>query len=149
MPLASTMDREVLTKVARLRLAIGRLERRLRQHSSTNLSPTQLSVFGSIQQLGPISLGELGPVERLSAASISKTATSLEELGLIERVRDEHDHRVWRVRVTARGEAWATDRRRERTTWLAERFAHLTPHEQDALLGALPVLERLVEHDGD
>jgi DNA-binding MarR family transcriptional regulator len=147
MPKAPSLSAETLADVASLRLAISRLERRLRRDVSSTLTPTQLSVFGSIQSLGELSLGELAAAERLSAPALSKLVTSLEEEGLVERVRDEQDRRVWRARVTEYGRKWAAKRTNDRNTWLVKRFERLEPEEQQALLAALPVLDRLVEMD--
>ncbi len=132
---------------ARLRFVIGRLDRQLRQQTDTTLSPTMLSIFGSIHLLGPISLGELAAHERLSAPTISKAATELEQQGMIERIRDADDRRVWRVQVTRKGERWSLALRAQRNAWLAQRIGRLDPDDRAALLAAVPVLERILDLD--
>ena len=58
----------------RLRLAITRLARQLRQTSDSDLSPTQGSVLATVGKSGPLTLGELAELERAKAARARREA---------------------------------------------------------------------------
>jgi DNA-binding MarR family transcriptional regulator len=74
----------------RLRLAVTRLARRLRQHGDTdNASPTQLSVLATLERRGPITLGELATAERVRPPTITGAIDRLEDQGLVARRTDE------------------------------------------------------------
>ena len=91
-------------EAARLRNAVTRLARRLRQHSSAGITPSQLAVLGSLRRSGPVTLNELAAAESVSAPSISRIVRALEDQGLVARVTVEDDRRSSMVGLTpARG----------------------------------------------
>ena len=45
--------------VTRLRVALARLSRRLRRHELAGLTPTQLAALSTVEQVGPLRLGDL------------------------------------------------------------------------------------------
>src|SRR3954464_5964760 len=71
-----------------LRLVIGRLGRRLRQHAIGGLSPSQISALVSVEGNGPMALGSLARIEGVAPPTITRVATRLEELGLLSRRAD-------------------------------------------------------------
>jgi DNA-binding MarR family transcriptional regulator len=146
-PHGSTTDETIEDWAARLRSVVPPLERSLRSQSPDNVTPTQLSVFGAIYRHGPLALGELAHRERLSPPTISKVVSSLEDRGLIERLRDAEDRRVCRVVVSQTGHEFIHEGRARRNAWLAARIEALSERERSALVAAIPVLERLVERD--
>lgn len=127
----------------RLRTALGPLSRQLRQQSSDPLTATQVSVLVSIHRHGPLSLGDVASRELLSPPMISKVVAALHELGFVERVQDADDRRVWLVEASPAGDEWIERGRARRDAWLAERLEALPPDQLDALVAALPALERL------
>ena len=56
----------------RLRLAIDRLHRRLRQESLAGLSPAQASALGAVKRLGRPTLGELAAVEQVQPPTMTR-----------------------------------------------------------------------------
>jgi DNA-binding MarR family transcriptional regulator len=128
---------------ARLRLSATRLARRLRQESSSGLTPSQLSALAVVLNRGPLTLGELADHERVAPPSISKVAAKLEAEGLLERRTDTDDRRVARVRATPAGEALIEETRRRKTAWLAERVRQLEADDRARLADALDVLDEL------
>ena len=130
---------------ARLRLSATRLARRLRQESSTGLTPSQLSALAVVANRGPLTLGELAEHERVAPPSISKVVAKLEADGLIERSTDPQDRRVSRVRVTRDGDALLSETRRRKTAWLAARIGALEPAERERLAAALDAIDRICD----
>ena len=149
MPLAASpsaaIDHEL---VARLRLAVGRLARRLRQQTEGEISASQLSALASVDRLGPLTLGELAAVERVRPPTTTRVVANLEELGLVARRPDPADRRVARVETTPEGRAFLERSRTRRDAFLAQRMAALSPDELGLLEPAVAVLERLLEDPG-
>ncbi len=54
--------------VTRLRVAIARLSRLLRKHELAGLTPTQLAALATVEQAGPLRLGDLAAAERMRGA---------------------------------------------------------------------------------
>src|SRR5881227_2139715 len=88
---------------SRLRLAVTRLARRLRQQAEGEATPSQLSALASVERLGPITLGELAAVERVQPPSMTRIVARLEESGYVTRVVDPTDRRVARAGITDAG----------------------------------------------
>src|SRR5436853_2009335 len=87
----------------RLRLAVTRLARRLRQQSEASASPTQFSALATIERNGPITLGDLAAAEGVQPPTATAAVGRLEQSGLVARRPDEHDRRVVHVEITAAG----------------------------------------------
>ncbi len=135
------LDAEVL---GRLRFAVMRLARQLRQHAGTGATPSQSSALATIARIGPLSLGALAAAERVGSSTVTKVVAALESAGLVDRGSDPADRRVALVGVTPAGIALLTRGRAAAAAYLGERLAVLDDDELATLLAALPVLERLV-----
>jgi DNA-binding MarR family transcriptional regulator len=134
------LDDELVT---RLRMAVVRMYRRLRQEDGPDATPSQMSALASLLRLGPLTLGELAAVERVRPPTMTRIVAALEEVGLVERQPDQRDRRVTRVRVSPAGDAFAARTRARRNAFLAARLAELDQADLDALTRAVGVLERL------
>lgn len=129
--------------VARLRLALSRIGRQLRKHSSGGLSASQISALASIDRDGPIVLGDLAAIEQIAPASVTRLVDKLGALGLVERTRDAEDRRAIRVATTDEGSRLLREIRTRRSAWLAMQLEHLTPDQTERLFDALDALEQL------
>ncbi len=134
--------------VASLRLAVGRLARRLRQQTEGEVTASQLSALTSINRLGPVTLGRLATVERLRPPTVTRIVAALEEGGLVLRRPDPGDRRVARVEVTQPGRDLLQRSRTRKDAYLAGRLATLDPDQLAVLRHATVVLERLLEEEG-
>jgi DNA-binding MarR family transcriptional regulator len=134
---------------ARLRLAITRTARRLRQQSDPALSPTQAAALATIERAGPLTPSELAKIERVQRPTISRVTARLGEAGLIERLPDELDRRGARLRLTPDGRRTLRALRSRKTAYLAERLERLDPKERAVLARASELLERLLEEDAE
>jgi DNA-binding MarR family transcriptional regulator len=134
---------------SRLRLAITRTARRLRQDSAAGLSPTQAAVLATIERVGPLTPSELARIERVQRPTISRVTARLGQAGLIERMPDELDGRGARLRLTPEGRRTLLGLRSRKTAYLAERLERLDPEEQAILAQASELLERMLEDGGE
>jgi len=131
----------------RLRLAVTRLARRLRQQSGVDTSPTQMSALATIGRLGPMTLGELAGAERVQPPTITAAVGRLEAQGYVVRRPDEQDRRIVRVEVTSAGRKLLARNRSRKTAYLAKRLRALSPRERATLTEATEILDRLLEPD--
>lgn len=126
-----------------LRIAVGRLHRRVRFEREEGHTLNQVSALGTLERHGPMPAGELADHERVRPPSITRTVAALEEAGLVVREPREGDRRVTVVRITDAGRAFTAADRERRDVWLAQRLRELTPEERAKLREVLPVLEKL------
>jgi DNA-binding MarR family transcriptional regulator len=132
----------------RLRLAVMRLGRTLRQQSMTDdITPSMLSALSVVERRGPLSIGELALTERVSPPSMTRVVGHLEERHLVTREVDATDRRVARLRVTPTGARTLAAMRTRKQAYLARRLRLLSEEDRERLAAALPVLERLVEDE--
>src|SRR3984957_2296344 len=87
----------------RLRVAVTRLNRKLRQQALAGLSPAQASALGAVNRLASPTLGELAAAEQVQPPTVTRLVTSLERAGLVARETAGADRRVVRVKITAEG----------------------------------------------
>ena len=86
-PITST-DTRLAESAARLRFAIVRTARRLRQEAAgtgTELSPTAASTLATVERHGPLTPSELAEIERIKRPTATRTLRVLEEAGLVDR----------------------------------------------------------------
>jgi DNA-binding MarR family transcriptional regulator len=130
---------------ARLRLAVMRLSRRLRQQVAGGVTSSQVSALASVERLGTPTLGELATSEKVRPPSMTRIVVGLEEAGLVTRRIDPEDRRVARVMLTAEGRRVLQRSRSLRTAFLARRLRRLSDSERQALGELVGLLELLVE----
>ncbi len=131
--------------VTRLRVAIARVSRSLRRHELAGLTPTQLSALATVEQAGPLRLGDLAAAEKIAPSTLTRLVTVLEERGYVERHPVPGDARASTLVVTREGHAILEQIRRESTILLADNLRTLSPDQLAALAAALPALERIAE----
>jgi DNA-binding MarR family transcriptional regulator len=130
---------------SRLRLAIARTARRLRQEAGTDLSPSLSSALATIERRGPLTPSELAEAERVQRPTATRIVARLEEAGLVERASDPSDGRVSLVSASADGRALLRSMRTRKDAYLSRRLRDLDAKEVAALERATEVLERMLE----
>lgn len=130
---------------ARLRLAITRTGRRLRQEAGTDLSPSQASALASIDSHGPLTPSELAQRERVKRPTATRIISRLVEADLIERTSDPADARSALLSASAGGRSVAARMRGRKNAYLAKRLRELEDADLAAVERATEVLERLLE----
>ena len=132
---------------SRLRLAVTRLHRRLRQHSAGGLTQSQASALASIGQLSSPTLGALAARESVQPPSMTRIVGGLEALGHVARVTEPADRRVTRVALTPQGIEVLERSRSLKNAFLVRQLHRLAPDERRALADLTVLLERLVALD--
>src|SRR3954470_16232589 len=132
----------------RLRLAITRSARRLRQEAGGALSPSQGAALATIACHGPLTPSELAARERIQRPTATRVLARLEEAGLIERTADVSDRRSFRVAATPAGAELLDAVRDRKDAYLARRLDRLSPEDLAALERAAGILERMLEESG-
>ncbi|MGZ4677512.1 MAG: MarR family winged helix-turn-helix transcriptional regulator [Acidimicrobiia bacterium] len=132
----------------RLRLAVTRLHRRLRQSAEPGLTISQLSALASIERDGPVTLGDLARIEQVQPPTMTSLAGKLEAAGLVTRTIDPVDRRVHRVAVTPAGTRWLARHRSRKNAYLERRLRTLDPDDRAVLVRAAELLEELARDGG-
>ena len=142
-----TLPLEVTRAAGELRALVGRLARRLRQTIDIGeMTLSQASVLSLLEREGPATPGVLAAKERISPQSMGAILISLETLGLVSRTPDPIDGRCLVISLTEAGLQAVHGARRQREERLARALAdHFSAEEQQALMAALPLLERLAQ----
>lgn len=132
------------TEASALALVVGRLYRRLRTGDG-ELSHGLFSALATVTKYGPVRLATLAQRESVSAPSATRLVTELENQGLVEREMDPADGRAVLIRATPAGKEIIESARSARAAIMKELLDGLGADDHEALVAALPVLERLAE----
>jgi DNA-binding MarR family transcriptional regulator len=130
-----------------LRVALGRLVRRLRAENVFSLSRSV--VMGRLDREGAQSVSDLAAAEHVRPQSMAQTVRELECDGLVHKRPDPDDRRRTLVALTELGTQVLRAERRRREGWLAKAIANdLDAEEQAVLSEAVELLKRLAGSDG-
>jgi DNA-binding MarR family transcriptional regulator len=136
-----------LDLAARLRLAVVRTARRMRQEAHSDLSPSAAAALASVERHGPLTPSELAAIERIQRPTATRVAASLAEQGLVSRADDPDDGRVTLLSITGEGRELLRRTRSRKNAYLAQRMQGLAPEDLAALERASHVLERMLEDE--
>jgi DNA-binding MarR family transcriptional regulator len=130
---------------SRLRLAVVRLNRRLRAQRDVEavVTLTQLSAMASLHRHGPMTPGELATCERVQPPSMTKVIAALTERGFVDRSPHPTDGRQTVVALTQAGRDYVDAEVSARERWLEAQLAQLTPDERILLHRAVDIIDRL------
>ncbi|NUS17779.1 MAG: MarR family transcriptional regulator [Streptomyces sp.] len=121
-----------------------RLSRRLRsQRVDETLSPTEMSVLGTLARCGSATPGELARKEHVQPPSMTRIVAMLEAKGLVRREPHPEDRRQVVVSRTEQADSMLVESRTKRNAWLAQLAEGLTEEELAIMRQAAPVLEKL------
>ena len=144
----------IVTDVAaRLRFAIVRTSRRLRQEAlgaeAAGLSPTLTAALATVVNHGPLTPSELAKRERIQRPTATRTVANLEAAGLVQRTPDPEDGRACIVSATGEGNALLKRIRSRKNAYIARRLRKLDPDELETLERAAVILERMLEDEDE
>ena len=143
-------DVDASTVAHDLRLAVGRLARRLRQlyalQRGDQLTFTELAVLSRLHRAGPTSASQLANGERVTAQAIGAALGALYRRELVQRTPDSRDRRKTIVSLTDPGRSAFTVREQIVIDRLVQAVASgYTAAERRRLAAAVPLLERLAD----
>jgi DNA-binding MarR family transcriptional regulator len=137
-----TVERE---QVAVLQDVSFRLTRRLRKHSSTDLSLSQMSALSTLKRHGPMRIGDFARREQIGKSSATRLVARLEGTGYLDRQTDPSDGRSFYLTITEDGHAYLAAASERANDYLLRQVEALSDEDRTVLLSALPVLTRLIE----
>ena len=129
----------------RLRHALARSARRLRQESGTDLSPSLTGALATIERHGAITPSELAARERVQRPTVTRFVCRLEELGLVARAADPTDRRSALITITPAGRDLLATARTRKDAFLSERLELLSAADRATLARAAALLEDMLE----
>jgi DNA-binding MarR family transcriptional regulator len=147
---AETTDTPLTESAARLRMAIVRTARRLRQEAAgegAELTPTAGSALATVERHGPLTPSELAAIERIKRPTATRTLRVLLEAGLVDRAPDPADGRSALVSVNAAGRERLRRLRGRKNAYLARRMRALPAADVEALERAATILEGMLEEE--
>lgn len=145
---ANTAGRSLTDSSARLRMAIVRTARRLRQEAAgegAELSPTAVSALATVERHGPLTPSELAAIERVKRPTATRTLRGLVEAGMVDRAPDPTDRRSALLSVSAAGHERLRRLRGRKNAYLARRMRGLPPEDLETLERAAEILEGILE----
>jgi DNA-binding MarR family transcriptional regulator len=144
-----TDDAQMAARAQDVRLAVGRLARRIRQIYSLDREGgatfTEAAILVRLEREGPVSPGELAGREKVTSQAIAAVVTELQRRGLVRRGTDPADGRKVIVSITDAGRAVLRDNEQAVARALIRALTPLTPDELRRLDEAVPLLNRLAE----
>jgi DNA-binding MarR family transcriptional regulator len=129
---------------ARLRFAIARTARRMRQEAGGELSPSLVAALATIERHGPLTPSELAARERIQRPTATRVLARLESEGLVARTPDPHDRRSSLVAATPAARALMEELRTRKTAYLARRLEGLSAEDRATLDRAAAILEEML-----
>ncbi len=139
---STSADQEL---AGRLRHAIARSARRLRQEAGTGLSPSLTAALATVERHGPLTPSELAARERVQRPTITRVVCRLEDAGLVTRAADPTDRRSALITITPGGRALLEAARTRKDVFLSERLEALAAADRATLERAAALLEDLLE----
>jgi DNA-binding MarR family transcriptional regulator len=116
--------------------------------ANSDLTPSQIkSIFAFKEDDREYPMGELGRNARVKSSTITDMIDRLEKDGIAERLKDNGDRRVVKVRLTARGREIRRKFVLRMRSGIEQAFSKLSEEEKNALLdhlkGAYEILKRI------
>jgi DNA-binding MarR family transcriptional regulator len=143
-----TVDTTLTDSASRLRMAVVRTARRLRQEAAGavgELTPTCAAALATVERHGPLTPSELAEIERVKRPTATRTLRVLGEAGLVERAPDPTDGRSALVSITAAGRDRLRRMRGRKNAYLARRMRDLQADDLATLDRAAEILEGILE----
>ncbi|MCI0183221.1 MarR family winged helix-turn-helix transcriptional regulator [Sulfoacidibacillus ferrooxidans] len=107
-----------------------------------DMSPAQFDALIWVDEYKHITIGELSAKLGLAYSTTTDLVDRIERRGFVERMRDDQDKRVVRVRVLDPGLALIDRVLQERRNYLAVILGQLQVSEQMLILNALTILQQ-------
>ncbi|MTD56641.1 MarR family winged helix-turn-helix transcriptional regulator [Amycolatopsis pithecellobii] len=141
-------DKREPTLASRLRLAVVRLNRKLRaQRATEHISLTQLAALSTLHKCGALTPGRLAAKEGVQPPSMTRVIAALEDMGYVERSPHPTDGRQSIVALTERGQSFIEATISAREAWLDRKLAELSGQEREVLAHAAEIIDRMAGNE--
>lgn len=138
-------------QAARLRMAIARMARRLRQSASQGtgheLGASSIAALATVERAGPLTPSELAAAERVKRPTVTRIVARLVEEGMVDRGPDPEDGRCSLITITPSGKDLLKRLRNRKDAYLAQRLEDLPERDVATLRRAAAILERMLEEE--
>lgn len=131
--------REVARKAKRILPIMGRVMEAHMRTPTIPLPPVHFHVMNALSN-EPHTLSTLADRMSISAASLSRTVTVLEERGWLTRTRSQEDRRVVMIELTQQGREQLVEIEERSEDFLTETLTQLSQDELDRLMDGLNIL---------
>jgi len=131
--------RDVARKAKRILPLMGRLMETQMRQPAIPMPPVHFHVLNHVD-MQPRTLTELAEVMSVSAASLSRTITVLEERDWVSRTRSREDRRVTQIEITEVGHNVLREIEQRSEDFLTETLARLSQAELAQLMVGLDIL---------
>lgn len=135
----SIIARDVARKAKRIFPLMGRMMESQMRVPAIPVPPIHFHVLNRVDYQ-PHTLTELADVMSVSAASLSRTITVLEERGWVIRERSHEDRRVVKIEITDAGHQILTEIERRTEDFLTETLSRLSDDDLNKLMAGLDIL---------
>lgn len=109
------------------------------------MSPGAASALATLARSGPLRLGDLAGVERVSAPTMSRMVTGLEKAGYLTRDADPEDGRAQLLTATPAAHDLVTGLTSARIQRFAAAMEHIEPQQREVLMASLGTLIEALE----
>lgn len=125
--------------------ALTRVQRRIRQESRHDLTPTQMSVLIGLRKSGPSTPSSVAARERVRPPTITRVLNCLADDGLVTREQDPGDGRQVLITLSDLGQTTLEQEFRRRDVWLDLQVRQLDAQERALLRKATLLLIRIAD----
>jgi len=127
-----------------LRVAVGRLTRKLRQQDPPGLTITHYAALATVADRAEMAIGELAEIEHLPSSAATRLADSLERAGFVRRRPNPSDRRGVNLTITPEGRRVVERRRGQVNEWLQGRLSLMTSDDLAAIARTVQLIETLM-----
>jgi DNA-binding MarR family transcriptional regulator len=143
-------DGDATARAQALRVAIGRVARRMRQiyatHEADEPTFNEIALLVHLARDGPATPTEIARGERITSQAIAPAIRELQARGLLDRSRHPRDGRSTVLTVTAAGRTALANRELAVVARLVQALQDdLTPADRERLEAVVPVLNKLAD----
>ena len=124
--------------------AIDHLVMWARRQAPAPVSTTTITTLDTLLAEGPLRVSQLAEREAISQPGMTTLIDRLEAAGQAERIPDPSDRRATLVRITDLGRKVLAARQADRTAALVAELGRLDATDKQALLAALPAVQKLI-----
>ena len=105
---------------------------------------SQLKAMTAFSEDSPLSMGELCKMANVKMPSMTEVVDRFEKEGILERIRDDEDRRVVKVKMTVKGKKMHKEVLKRRADELTKMFGVLTTQDRIKLVDSLKNVSSLL-----